>query len=51
LGELRGEPASAAVPWPSFDASVPVLSLGPPQPQVETGFASRHHCSFWAAAE
>lgn len=22
---------------------------GPPQPQVETDFALRHHCSFWAA--
>jgi len=26
-----------------------VLSLIPPQPQPETEFAVRHHCSFWAA--
>ena len=26
-----------------------VLSLVPPQPQVETDFATRHHCAFWAA--
>jgi hypothetical protein len=23
--------------------------VAPPQPQVETGFSARHHCSFWAA--
>jgi para-nitrobenzyl esterase len=42
-----GDPSSAAVSWPSFDG-VPVMSLVPPQPQVVTDFASRHHCSFWA---
>jgi hypothetical protein len=21
----------------------------PPQPQLETDFAARHHCAFWAA--
>jgi para-nitrobenzyl esterase len=43
-----GDPSSAAVPWPSFhDAHV--MSLVPPQPQVESNFASKHHCSFWAA--
>jgi len=26
------------------------MSLVPPQPQVETDFASRHHCSFWMSA-
>jgi hypothetical protein len=26
-----------------------VMSRVPPQPQVETDFASSHHCSFWAA--
>jgi hypothetical protein len=25
-----------------------VLSLVPPQPQVETDFAAAHHCAFWA---
>jgi para-nitrobenzyl esterase len=45
----RGDPSSAAVPWPSFNDGAHVLSLVPPQPQVETDFAASHHCSFWAA--
>ena len=44
-----GYPASAAVPWPAFSDSAQMLSLVPPQPQVETDFAARHHCAFWAA--
>ena len=45
-----GNPASAAVPWPAFSTgSMPMLSLVPPRPRVETDFASRHHCAFWAA--
>ena len=45
-----GNPASAAVPWPAFGADgMQMLSLVPPRPQVETDFASRHHCAFWAA--
>ena len=45
-----GNPATAAVPWPAFGAdSTPMLSLVPPQPQLETDFATRHHCAFWAA--
>jgi hypothetical protein len=28
-------------------ASAQMLSLVPPQPQIETDFASRHHCAFW----
>ena len=45
-----GNPASAAVPWPAFGGADgnQVLSLVPPQPQVETDFASRHHRAFWA---
>jgi para-nitrobenzyl esterase len=43
-----GDPSSAALPWPSFDVAH-VMSLVPPQPQVETDFAMKHHCSFWAA--
>ncbi len=43
-----GDPSSAALPWPLFDVAH-VMSLVPPQPQIETDFASRHHCSFWAA--
>jgi para-nitrobenzyl esterase len=46
----RGTPATAAVPWPAFGAgSAQMLSLVPPQPQVETDFSARHHCGFWAA--
>jgi para-nitrobenzyl esterase len=47
----RGNPATAAVPWPAFGGTggTSVLSLVPPQPQPETDFAVRHHCSFWAA--
>ena len=45
----RGNPATAAVPWPAFGGSAQMLSLVPPQPQLETDFAARHHCAFWAA--
>jgi para-nitrobenzyl esterase len=47
----RGNPATAAVPWPAFGGAggARMLSLVPPQPRIETDFASRHHCSFWAA--
>ncbi|MCU1503525.1 MAG: carboxylesterase family protein [Ilumatobacteraceae bacterium] len=45
----NGDPASAAVPWPPFNAHADVLSLTTPQPRVDTGFATTHHCSFWAA--
>jgi para-nitrobenzyl esterase len=44
-----GSPATAALPWPAFGGSAQMLSLVPPQPQLETDFATRHHCSFWAA--
>jgi carboxylesterase type B len=37
--------------WPQFDpASQQVLSLTPPQPQVETSFSAEHQCAFWAQA-
>jgi len=46
----RGNPASAATPWPAFSTgSAQMLSLVQPQPQTGTGFAARHHCAFWAA--
>src|SRR5262249_13041021 len=46
-----GTPSSSAVPWPAFAGTggTQMLSLGPPQPQIETDFAARHHCAFWAA--
>jgi para-nitrobenzyl esterase len=42
-----GNPSTAAVPWPSFNTSSDVLSLVSPQPQLESNFASIHHCAFW----
>jgi para-nitrobenzyl esterase len=44
-----GDPSSRALPWPSFGDGAQVMSLVPPQPQVETDFAAAHHCSFWSA--
>jgi para-nitrobenzyl esterase len=48
----RGFPSSFGEPfWPRFDGvSQRMLSLIPPQPQVETSFAAEHHCAFWALA-
>jgi para-nitrobenzyl esterase len=43
-----GSPSTRTLPWPSFDGAR-VLSLVPLQSQVTTGFATAHHCSFWAA--
>jgi len=42
-----GSPSAAAVHWPAFNHGSLMLSLVLPQPQIETGFASKHHCSFW----
>jgi len=48
----RGVPSSAGRPlWPGFNSkSRQMLSLVPPQPQVQTDFAAAHHCAFWAHA-
>jgi para-nitrobenzyl esterase len=47
-----GSPNSRTEPWwPRFDGtSQQMLSLIPPRPQVETGFAAEHHCAFWSLA-
>jgi para-nitrobenzyl esterase len=47
-----GSPSSPGEPlWPRFDSTgQQVLSLIPPQPAVETDFATEHHCAFWALA-
>ena len=47
-----GSPTSFAGPWwPRFDGtSQQMLSLVPPRPGVETGFAVEHHSAFWALA-
>jgi para-nitrobenzyl esterase len=42
-----GNPSSPALRWPSFGVAR-VMSLVPPAPQIETDFAERHHCAFWA---
>jgi para-nitrobenzyl esterase len=46
-----GNPASVAVPWSAFGGGnrPSVLSLVLPQPELESDFSARHHCSFWAA--
>jgi para-nitrobenzyl esterase len=48
----QGFPSSTTEPpWPGFDStSQRMLSLIPPQPQLETNFAAEHHCAFWALA-
>jgi para-nitrobenzyl esterase len=49
-----GDPAQQSnLQWPSFGGQngANALSLIPPQPVVIAGFASRHHCAFWAAAQ
>ena len=53
LGELRGHAATQRLrPCPGPHSArdrTSVLSLVPPQPQLETDFAASHHCAFWAA--
>jgi para-nitrobenzyl esterase len=48
----RGFPSSSGEPlWPQFSStSQQMISLVPPQPQVETDFAAEHNCAFWALA-
>jgi para-nitrobenzyl esterase len=49
----RGFPSSpGAPPWLPFTGlSQAMLSLVPPVPQAENGFAASHGCAFWAALE
>jgi para-nitrobenzyl esterase len=42
-----GDPSSEALPWPALNAGTQVMSLVAPQPEVDSGFASAHHCAFW----
>jgi para-nitrobenzyl esterase len=44
-----GDPSTPTVRWPSFRQGGRGLSLVPPQPQIDSGFAARHHCTFWAS--
>jgi para-nitrobenzyl esterase len=45
-----GDPSTRATPWPSFRRDGRGLSLVTPQPQIDGGFAARHHCAFWATS-
>jgi para-nitrobenzyl esterase len=45
-----GDPSSQNLFWPSFDGGAQVMSLVPPQPQVESDFSAIHHCAFWSTA-
>ena len=41
--------AAGAAAWPRFTAAAQtMLSLVPPDPEAESGFAAEHHCAFWA---
>ena len=42
-----GDPSTSAVPWPSVADGAQVMSLVPPEPEVEADFVARHHCAFW----
>jgi hypothetical protein len=44
-----GNASTASVRSSSFDHRGRVTSLVTPEPQVETVFAARQHCSFWTA--
>ena len=43
-----GVPAAAWPRWSAADQRT--LSLVPPDPRLETGYAAGHHCSFWNAS-
>jgi para-nitrobenzyl esterase len=44
-----GNPSTFGLRWPSFAGSGLDVMLQRPKPQIESQFAARHHCSFWAA--
>jgi para-nitrobenzyl esterase len=43
-----GTPSTRSFFWPSFRRSGLAVSLVSPRPQIDNGFATRHHCDFWA---
>ena len=45
----NGDPSTPRVPWPPVTDGTRVMSLVPPQPELEANFTARHHCSFWLA--
>jgi para-nitrobenzyl esterase len=44
----HGNPATTSSYWPSFIPGAHGVQLVLPQPQLDTSFATRHHCSLWA---
>ena len=44
-----GRQGTAALRWPTFNASSAVVSLDSPQSQLDQHFSMAHHCGFWAA--
>jgi len=50
MAQLGTPDRPAVPPWPAFSAgSQRVISLVPPRPAIEQGFAAAHHCAFWAS--
>jgi para-nitrobenzyl esterase len=44
----KGSASTTNVRWPVYDSRhQAVLTLDLPRPQISTGFAAAHHCSFW----
>jgi len=41
-----GRPGTAALGWPTFNASSAVVSLDSPQSQLGQHFSMAHHCGF-----
>jgi carboxylesterase type B len=41
-----GRPGTAALRWPTFNASSAVVSLDSPQSQLDQHFSMAHHCGF-----
>lgn len=49
LRDVAVAPAPAHASWPAFDEHCRrMLSLVAPSPPVQTDFAARDHCEFWA---
>ena len=50
MAQLGTPDRPAVPPWPAFSAgSQRMISLVPPRPAIEQGFAAAHHCAFWAS--
>ena len=49
MREAWADFAAGKAPWPKFGSRERVMTFGTTQAQIETDFASKHHCSFWTA--